>query len=80
MIIKKSKEFEKSFDKLDNSLKIKAVKLVEKIISNPNIGKPMRYDRKNSRELYLKSFRVSYCLYEKECVLLFLEIYHKKKQ
>lgn len=80
MNIKITKKFEKTFDKLDNSLKVKVIKQIEKIIENPNIGKPMRYDRKDTRELYLKPFRISYSYFENELVILFLDLYHKNKQ
>jgi len=56
------------------------IKQIEKIIKNPEIGKPMRYNRKNTRELYLKPFRISYTFYKNELIILFLNIYHKKSQ
>ena len=40
--IKTSEKFERILNKLDKSIKIQ----LDKIISNPEIGKPMRYDKK----------------------------------
>jgi mRNA-degrading endonuclease RelE of RelBE toxin-antitoxin system len=80
MNIKRTKKFEKTFDKLDNSLKLKVIKQIEKIIVNPLIGKPMKYDRKDTRELYVKPFRISYNYFEDELTILFLNLYHKDKQ
>ncbi|MEK6819541.1 MAG: type II toxin-antitoxin system RelE/ParE family toxin [Nanoarchaeota archaeon] len=66
--------------KLDNTYLIRLQKLVRKIIQNPEIGKPMQYERKGTRELYLAPFRVSYTYDPSSDILTFLELYHKKKQ
>ena len=55
-------------------------KQVGKIIGNPNVGKPMRYSRKGTRELYFGSYRISYIYLELEQKLIFIEVYHKDKQ
>jgi len=44
----------------DNSQKEQVKKLIKKIIENPETGKPMRYGRKGTREVYIKPFRLSY--------------------
>ena len=73
--------FKKQFSKIKDVLfKKKLIKLVEKIIDNPLIGKPMRNLRKGTRELYLKPYRLAYQFKEKELLILFIEIYHKDKQ
>ena len=79
--IKKEPRFLKTIEKLkDNSLKERIKKQIKKILKNPNIGKPMKYGRKGTRELYAAPFRISY-FYDKQAKLLvFLEIYHKDKQ
>ncbi len=64
----------------DNLMKVKIKKQIIKIIQNPEIGKPMRNVRKNTRELYIKPFRLSYNYIKKENKVIFLELYHKKKQ
>ncbi len=76
----KSKKFLKSFDKLDNNTQKKAITQISKIIKNPEIGKPMRYERKDTRELYCKPFRISYSFNKGELIILFIELYHKDKQ
>ena len=55
-------------------------KLVLRIIQSPEVGKPMRFDRKGTRELYLKPFRLYYAYDKEKDTLYFLAIYHKDKQ
>lgn len=55
-------------------------KQMEKINDNPEIGKPMRYARKGTRELYIGSFRLSYAYISEENKLIFLDLYHKDEQ
>jgi addiction module RelE/StbE family toxin len=71
--------FKKDFKKIkDNSIKEKIIKQVSKIKDNPEIGKPMRYGRKGTRELYIPPFRLSYMVKEK--IIYILALYHKDKQ
>lgn len=71
--------FEKSFKKIkDSALKEKIINQVSKIKENPEIGKPMRYDRKGTRELYISPFRLSYKI-EGNTVYI-LSLYHKDEQ
>jgi len=55
-------------------------KQIKKIIKQPEIGKPMRYTRKNTREVYVSTFSLSYLYLKKEDKLIFLELYHKDEQ
>jgi len=73
--------FKKIFSKIrDNSIKKRMIKQFRKIKENPEIGKPMKYSRKGTRELYIKPYRLSY-LYEKDKdKIIFLDLYHKKEQ
>ncbi len=64
----------------DESLKEKVKKQISKIIQNPEIGKPMRFARKGTRELYIKPFRLSYSYIEKENKIVILDFYHKDQQ
>lgn len=73
-------KFKKELKKLDNSRKPAAKKLIKKVIDRPTVGKPMRNFRKGTRELYLSPFRLSYHYDEENDFVLFLHIYHKKKQ
>ena len=79
--IEKKPNFIKTISKIkDNSQKEQVKKLIKKIIENPKVGKPMRYGRKGTRELYFKPFRLSYSYIKQENKVVFLELYHKKKQ
>lgn len=49
-------------------------------IDNPVIGKPMMYARKDIRELYVSSFRLSYKYDQSKDIIEFLDIYHKDEQ
>ncbi|MAH03457.1 hypothetical protein CMI39_01580 [Candidatus Pacearchaeota archaeon] len=73
--------FTKATEKIkDNLIKVKVKKQIIKIIQNPEIGKPMRNVRKGTREVYISPFRLSYTYIKKENKVIFLELYHKKKQ
>ncbi len=64
----------------DNIFKDRIIKLISKIIENPEIGKPMKYSRKGTREVYITPYRLSYVYIQEENKLIFLDIYHKDKQ
>lgn len=71
--------FKKDFKKIkDKFLKDKVIKQISKIKDNPEIGKPMRYDRKGTRELYISPLRLSYKV-EGDIVYI-LALYHKDEQ
>ncbi|MCX6741559.1 MAG: type II toxin-antitoxin system RelE/ParE family toxin [Candidatus Pacearchaeota archaeon] len=73
-------EFLKIIGKLDNFVKEKVKKQVAKIIDNPEIGKPMMHERKGTREIYIKPFRLSYAYLREENKIVLLDLYHKDKQ
>jgi mRNA-degrading endonuclease RelE of RelBE toxin-antitoxin system len=71
--------FEKNFKKIkDKVLKKKIIKQISKIKDNPEIGKPMRYNRKGTRELYISPLRLSYKIDGN--ILYVLALYHKDEQ
>ena len=71
--------FEKNFKKIkDKTIKEKIIKQVSKIRDNPEIGKPMMYARKGTRELYITPFRLSYKI--KGETVYILDLYHKDEQ
>jgi plasmid stabilization system protein ParE len=81
MLIEYKKDFLKQINKIkDVVFKEKIKKQIEKIVDNPEIGKPMRYDRKETREVYISPYRLAYAYIQKEDKLLFLELYHKDIQ
>ena len=80
-IIKRAKRFDKALKHIkDKDLKIKIWKQIEKIIENPEIGKPMRNVRKGTREVYISPFRLSYSYIEEENKIMLLDLYHKDEQ
>lgn len=78
--VKRSNNFKKIYKKLDKSIRIKIDKVLIKIINDPEIGKPMRYGRKGTREVYVKPFRVSYGYIKEKEVITLLDLYHKDEQ
>lgn len=81
VIAKYDSIFEQKMRKIKNTAdKEKIKKQIGKILENPDVGKPMRYSRKGTREVYVSSFRLSYIYYQQENSLIFLDIYHKDEQ
>ena len=73
--------FQKIFSKIkDPILKKKIIKQVMKLKENPELGKPMKYTRKGTRELYIFPFRLSYLHLKKENKIVILDLYHKDEQ
>jgi len=74
-------DFEKTVRKIkDNSLKEKVKKQIARIIESPETGKPMRFSRKGTREVYIPPFRLSYAYIKEEDKIIFLDLYHKDEQ
>jgi len=63
-----------------NSIKERVKNQIKKILEDPEIGKPMKYARKGTRELYVGSFRLSYAYLKDDSKIIFLDIYHKDEQ
>lgn len=78
--VRQAEHFIRLYDKLDASVRVKLDKLLGKAVLNPHAGKPMRFARAGTRELYLPPFRLSYAYDEKEGILTFLDLYHKDRQ
>lgn len=79
--VERKPNFIKKIGKIkDNSLKEQVKKKIKKIIENPEIGKPMRYARKGTREVYVGHFRLSYVYLSHKNKLVFLDFYHKNEQ
>ena len=74
-------DFQKSFSKIkDSALKERIIKQIEKLKENPELGKPMKYIRKGTRELYISPFRLSYLYIKEDDKIIILELYHKDRQ
>ena len=71
-----SKEFLKNIKRLKNFERGKLEKQIKKIIQNPEVGKPLKYN-KNERTLYVKPFRLVYSIKNDELILLKFD--HRKK-
>ncbi len=72
--------FLRRLKKIDKSMLDRVEKLVIKILDEPEIGKPMRYNRKETRELHLPPFRLNYIYDKARDILIFLDFYHKDEQ
>jgi mRNA-degrading endonuclease RelE of RelBE toxin-antitoxin system len=73
--------FKRTISKIkDVSIKERIEKLLFKIKNNPEIGKPMKHNRKGTRELYLPPFRLSYAYNKTSDIIVILDFYHKDKQ
>jgi len=67
-------EFEREFKKIkDSALKEKLKKQIIKIIKNPNFGKPLRYNLKGERTIYVKPYRLIYAVEGNKLILLRFE-------
>ncbi|PIU61343.1 hypothetical protein COS83_04360 [archaeon CG07_land_8_20_14_0_80_38_8] len=76
-----SADFEKIIKKIkDKLLKNKITKQINKIIENTEIGKPMKFARKGTREVYISPFRLSYAYIKEKNEIIILNLYHKDKQ
>ncbi len=79
--IRFDKKFTIIFSKIkDNFFKEKVMKQIQKISENPEVGKPMMHDRKGTRELYIKPFRLSYAYIKDKNIVYILDLYHKDEQ
>jgi mRNA-degrading endonuclease RelE of RelBE toxin-antitoxin system len=74
-------KFQRFISKIkDSVLKEKIIKQIEKIVLNPETGKPMRYERIGSREVYVSPYRLSYLYNKTDDKIILLDIYHKDGQ
>ena len=73
--------FEKTIRKIrDQELKERIKTQIVKIVKNPSVGKPMRYTKKQTREVYIPPFRLSYLYDKRNDTLVFRSLYHKDEQ
>jgi mRNA-degrading endonuclease RelE of RelBE toxin-antitoxin system len=81
LTIEYKEDFLKRIAKIkDATCKEKVKKHVQKIVSDPEIEKPMRFSRKGTREVYIPPLRLAYAFIPEEKKLIFLDIYHKDEQ
>ena len=72
-----SDDFAKATRTLDNSLRMRLDKQIEKIIATPDVGKPLRYDMKGERTIYVRPYRL---IYKVEGETLFLLHFSHRKE
>lgn len=71
-------KFEEEFKKIkDKGLKEKLKKQIHKITQNPGFGKPLRYNLRGERTIYVKPFRLIYKVESDKLILLRFE--HREK-
>ena len=81
VIVSYSPKFEDAICKIKDSLvKGKIKKQITKLIENPRAGKPMRFVRKGTREVYVPPFRLSYAYIREKGEIILLDFYHKDEQ
>ena len=72
-----TEKFEQEFKKADNSIKERIRKQIKRIVESPEIGKPLRYDLKGERTIYIKPFRIIYSFSNN--TIYFLKFEHRKE-
>ena len=79
MQVSRTDKFEREVKKIrDSSLKEKIKKQIEKAVNDPNIGKPLRFQYKGERTVYVKPYRLVYS-WDGE-TLTFLRFEHREKE
>jgi len=73
-----TEEFDRDFDKLDNSLQVQIENEIEQLETNPFVGKPLGY--KFFREKKVKNYRFYYLVYEDYVVVFIVALSSKKDQ
>jgi mRNA interferase RelE/StbE len=69
-----TQKFEQEFKKIkDRSTQDKIEKQIIKIKNNPNFGKPLRYNLKGERTIYVKPYRLIYAVESSKLILLRFE-------
>ena len=73
-----TQKFEQEFKKIrDRATQDKLEKQIRKIYENPNFGRPLRYDLKGERSIYVKPYRLIYKVEGDKLILLRFE--HRKE-
>jgi mRNA-degrading endonuclease RelE of RelBE toxin-antitoxin system len=73
-----SDKFKKEVSKIkDGNLKQRLQSQIQKIAECPEIGKPLRYDLKNERNIYVKPYRLIYAY--QGTIFYLLRFEHRKQ-
>ena len=69
-----TQRFEQEFKKIkDRVTQDKIGKQIKKILENPNKGKPLKYNLKGERTVYIKPFRLIYTVQKDKLIILRFE-------
>jgi addiction module RelE/StbE family toxin len=69
-----TQRFEQEFKKIkDRATQDKIEKQIMKILENPNKGKPLKYNLKGERTVYIKPFRLIYTVKKDKLIILRFE-------
>ena len=77
-MIYKTEEYERRFNKLDNSLQLQIDNEIEQLEQNPYVGKPLGYPF--FREKKVRNYRFYYLIYDQYIVVFIITISDKKDQ
>lgn len=81
VIVKFEDDFKIKVSKIKHAeLRLRIKKQIARIVQDPEVGKPMGYGRKNTGEVYVRPFRLSYSYLKEENFIIFLDFYHKDEQ
>jgi len=73
-----SDKFKKEVSKIkDSKLKERLQNQIQKIVECPELGKPLRYDLKGERTIYIKPYRLIYAY--QGTILYLLRFEHRKQ-
>lgn len=72
-----SSEFKKAVKHLNSVQRIKLEKIINKILKEPSIGKPLKYGR-GERSIRIKPFRLIYSFRKGSLTLYLLKFEHRK--
>lgn len=61
-------------------MKEKIIKQIYKLKFAPEIGKPMRYERRGTRKLYISPYRLAHFYNKEKNKIIILDLYHKDEQ
>jgi addiction module RelE/StbE family toxin len=69
-----TQKFEQEFKKIkDRATQDKIENQIKKILKTPSVGKPLKYDLKGERTIYIKPFRLIYSVEKDKLILLRFE-------
>ena len=72
-----TERFKRDLQKIkDNNVRERVIKFVQKLIDNPNIGKPLKYDLVGLRSVRVNPFRIVYEI--KDDTLVLHKFQHRK--